>query len=216
MTIVALTGGIAAGKSTVASRLADHGIVVIDADQVAREVVDVGTETLASVVERFGAGITHPDGSLNREALGKIVFSDPQAREALNNIVHPAVRHTSAELFDQAHRDHPNTPVVYAVPLVAEARGHDEFDLIVVVHAPRTQRIARLVTYRGMTKADATARVDAQASDEERLAIADVVVDSSGEPADTLRAADQLAKALIAHWPDHLANMPTRFPTKES
>lgn len=216
MTIVALTGGIAAGKSTVSNRLAEHGIIVIDADQVARDVVEPGTDTLAKVLERFGPGVTHPDGSLNREALGRIVFSDPQARQALNDIVHPAVRRRSAELFEQANRDHPDTVVVYAVPLVAEARGRDEFDLIVVVHAPREQRISRLVEFRGMTEAEATARVDAQATDEQRLAIADVVVESTGEPADTAVAADQLAKALIAHWPDNLANMPTRFPTNQS
>lgn len=216
MTIVALTGGIAAGKSTVSNRLAEHGIIVIDADQVARDVVEPGTDTLAKVLERFGPGVTHPDGSLNREALGRIVFSDPQARQALNDIVHPAVRRRSAELFEQANRDHPDTVVVYAVPLVAEARGRDEFDLIVVVHAPREQRISRLVEFRGMSEAEATARVDAQATDEQRLAIADVVVESTGEPADTAVAADQLAKALIAHWPDNLANMPTRFPTNQS
>ena len=216
MTIVALTGGIAAGKSTVSNRLAEHGIIVIDADQVARDVVEPGTDTLASVLEHFGAGVAHPDGSLNREALGQIVFSDPEARGALNDIVHPAVRRRSAELFDQANRDHPEKPVVYAVPLVAEARGREEFDLIVVVHAPRDQRISRLVEFRGMSEDDATARVDAQATDDQRLAIADVVVMASGEPADTVIAADQLAAALIAHWPDALANMPTRFPTNQS
>jgi dephospho-CoA kinase len=216
MTIVALTGGIAAGKSTVSNLLADHGILVIDADQVARDVVEPGTATLASILDHFGAGVAHPDGSLNREALGKIVFSDPDARQAVNDIVHPAVRRRSAELFDQANRDHPDTVVVYAVPLVAEARGRDEFDLIVVVHAPREQRISRLVDFRGMSVDEATSRVDAQATDEERLAIADVVVDASGERSDTLRAADQLAKALIAHWPNDLARMPTRFPTNQS
>ena len=216
MTIVALTGGIAAGKSTVSDRLADHGIIVIDADQVARDVVEPGTDTLASVVERFGAGVANLDGSLNREALGQIVFSDQAARQALNDIVHPAVRRRSAELFEQANRDRPEKVVVYAVPLVAEARGRDEFDLIVVVHAPREQRISRLVEYRGMTEAEATARVDAQATDDQRLAIADVVVESSGEPADTVVAADQLAAALIAHWPDDLGHMPTRFPTNQS
>jgi dephospho-CoA kinase len=216
MTIVALTGGIAAGKSTVSNRLAEHGIVIIDADQVARDVVEPGTTTLATIFERFGVGVANSDGSLNREALGNMVFSDPQAREALNNIVHPAVRRRSHELFDQAHRDHPDQVVVYAVPLVAEAGRRDEFDLIVVVHAPKRQRISRLVRFRGMTEAEATSRVDAQATDEERLAIADVVLDSSGEPADTLLAADQLAQALIAHWPNNLASVPTRFPTNQS
>jgi dephospho-CoA kinase len=216
MTIVALTGGIAAGKSTVSDRLAQHGIHVIDADQVAREVVEPGTTALANIVAAFGEAVIHPDGSLNREALGKIVFADQAAREKLNAIVHPAVRHRSQQLFDQAHEHHSDTVVVYAVPLVAEGRSRDEFDLTVVVHTPRTMRISRLVDFRGMTEAEATARVDAQASDDERLAIADVVLDSSGEPADTLLAADQLAQALIAHWPNDLAGMPTHFPRKQS
>jgi len=216
MTIVALTGGIAAGKSTVSDRLAEHGILVIDADQVARDVVAPGTPALALIFDRFGEAVANPDGSLNREALGAIVFSDQGAREALNDIVHPAVRARSKELFDQTHRDEPDRVLVYAVPLVAEARGREEFDLIVVVHAPRPQRISRLVRHRGMTDADATARVDAQATDEQRLAIADVVVDSSGTQEDTLVAADQLAQALMSHWPDNLAAIPTRFPTNQS
>jgi dephospho-CoA kinase len=216
MTIVALTGGIAAGKSTVSNRLAQHGILVIDADQVARDVVAPGTDTLRKIVDRFGNGVAHADGSLNREALGAIVFSDPSARESLNDIVHPAVRRRSQELFDKAHQDDPDQVVVYAVPLVAEAMRRDEFDLIVVVHAPRDQRISRLVHHRGMTEADAVARVDAQATDEERLAIADVVVDASGEADDTLVAADQLATALVARWPNNLATIPTRFPTNQS
>jgi len=216
MTIVALTGGIAAGKSTVSDRLAQRGIRIVDADQVARDVVTPGSDTLKAIVDRFGDRVTHPDGSLDRKALGDIIFSDPKARQALNDIVHPAVQQRSRELFDRAHHDHPGTAVVYAVPLVAEARGQNEFDLIVVVHTPREQRIARLIDYRGMTKEDATARVDAQASDDERLAIADVVIDSSGKPDDTLLAADQLATALIAHWPDSLDAIPTRFPTNQS
>lgn len=216
MTIVALTGGIAAGKSTISDRLAEHGVLIIDADQVAREVVAPGTETLAKISQRFGQEVVHPDGTLNREALGSVVFSDPAARQVLNDLVHPAVRHRSQELFEKAHRDHPDRVVVYAVPLVAEAKRRDEFDLVVLAHAPHELRIARLVEYRGMTESEAAARVDAQASDDERLAIADIVVDSSGERSNTLLAADQLATALKAHWPDNLATIPTRFPTDQS
>jgi dephospho-CoA kinase len=216
MTIVALTGGIAAGKSTISDRLADHGVLIIDADQVARDVVAPGTDTLAKIIQRFGPEVVNPDGSLNREALGSVVFSDPAARQALNDLVHPAVRHRSQELFQKAHLDNPDQVVVYAVPLVAEAKRRDEFDLVVLVHAPREQRISRLVEFRGMTESEATARVDAQASDDERLAIADVVVDSSGERANTLLAADQLAAALIAHWPDNVRSIPTRFPSNRS
>jgi len=216
MTIVALTGGIAAGKSTVSNRLADHGILVIDADQVARNVVEPGSHTLREIVTRFGEGVLLPDGALNREALGAVIFSDPEARQQLNDIVHPAVRARSQELFERAKQDEPNRVVVYAVPLVAESGRGEEFDLIVVVDAPRAQRIARLVDTRGFSNKDATARVDSQASDEERRAIADVIINASGSLDETLAAADQLAHALIAHWPDNLSLVAPRFPSDQS
>lgn len=216
MTIVALTGGIAAGKSTVSNRLADHGILVIDADQVARDVVQPGSDTLALIVEKFGNGVLLADGQLNRDALGAMVFSDPAARAQLNDIVHPAVRERSQELFRLAADNAPDTVVVYAVPLVAESGRGDEFDLVVVVNAPREQRISRLVNNRGMSVEQATARVDAQASDHERLAIADVVIDASGSVEDTLTAADQLAVELVRHWPDNLARISRHFPSDQS
>jgi len=216
MTIVALTGGIAAGKSTVSNRLADHGILVIDADQVARDVVEPGSHTLAEIVTTFGEGVLLPDGALNREALGAVIFTDPEARQQLNDIVHPAVRTRSQELFERAKQDEPNRVVVYAVPLVAESGRGEEFELIVVVDAPRAQRISRLVDTRGLSVEDATARVDSQASDEERRAIADVIVDTSGSLDETLTAADELARALIAHWPNTLSLVAPRFPSDQS
>jgi dephospho-CoA kinase len=216
MTIVALTGGIAAGKSTVSTRLADHGILVIDADQVARDVVEPGSGTLSEIIKEFGQAIELPDGRLNREALGAIVFSDPEARQQLNAIVHPAVKARSKELFRRAELDEPHRVVVYAVPLVAESGRGEEFDLIVVVDAPRAQRISRLMQNRGLSLDEATARVDSQASDEERRAIADVVVDASGSLEETLTAADHLAKALISHWPHQLSQIAPRFSSDQS
>ncbi len=212
MTIVALTGGIGAGKSTVTARLVEHGARVIDADEVAREVVAPGTPALQAIVEAFGAEVLGADGSLNRVALGEIVFADPEARNTLNAIVHPAVRKRSQELFAQAQANDPQQIVVYAVPLLVESRGADSFDLVVVVDAPAPQRISRLVEHRGLSLDDATARVNAQASDDERLAIADVVIDASGSLETTQLAADQLASSLATHWPDRLTGLPTRFP----
>jgi dephospho-CoA kinase len=216
MPIVAVTGGIAAGKSTVSDRLALHGALVIDADQLARDVVEPGSATLREIVTQFGPGVCHPDGSLNRAALGAIVFEDHAARARLNAIVHPAVKTLSETLFRKAQTEEPDRVVVYAVPLIAESGRRDEFDLVVVVHAPRAIRIRRLVAHRGMTEAEATNRVDAQASDEERLAIADVILDASGTLEQTVASADQLSEWLWRCWPDQLALVPPRFPSADS
>lgn len=216
MTIVALTGGIGAGKSTVTDRLSHHGVLVIDADVVAREVVAPGTPALQAISEHFGPGVLHPDGSLNREALGKIVFSDPDQRAQLEAIVHPAVVAESGERFARAGAEDPTRPIVYAVPLLVESREIHSFDLVVVVDTPREQRIARLVEYRGMSHDEATARVDAQASDQERQAVADVILDSSGSLETTLQAADGLAATLWECWPDRLDTIPRRFPPSQA
>jgi dephospho-CoA kinase len=193
--LVGLTGGIASGKSAVATRLAEHGAVVVDADAVAREVVEPGTEGLARIAEEFGPGVIAADGSLDRPALGAIVFSDPQRRATLNAITHPAVWKRSHELFDAAPAD---AVVVYDVPLLAEGTRVDEFDLVVVVDAAAETRIGRMVELRGMSREEATRRIGSQASDAERLAIADVVIDSNGTLDETLRQADELWDALAA------------------
>jgi dephospho-CoA kinase len=213
MTLVALTGGIAAGKSTVADRLALHGALVIDADQVAREVVEPGTEALQAIVREFGPTVLTVDGMLDRAALASLVFPDSDARAKLNAIVHPAVKKRSQELFADAQRQEPGRVLVYAVPLVAESGRRDEFDLVVVVDAPRATRIDRLITHRGMTRQEATARVNAQASDEARRAIADVLLDASGTLDNTVAAADELSVALIDNWPDTLSLIPPRIPS---
>ncbi|MWV49822.1 dephospho-CoA kinase [Rathayibacter sp. VKM Ac-2803] len=198
MHLVALTGGIASGKSTVARRLAEHGAVVVDADVLAREVVEPGEPALQAVVERFGPAMLREDGSLDRAALGAVVFADASARADLNAITHPAVGERSQRLFSEAAAADPEAVVVYDVPLLAEGRGAAEFDEVVVVHAPEAVRVERLVALRGMSEAEARARVGAQATDEQRLALADVVVDSSGTLEDTLARADLLWERLVS------------------
>lgn len=194
MYLIGLTGGIASGKSTVARRLAEHGAVHVDADVLAREVVEPGTAGLAAIIDQFGPSVVSPDGTLNRPALGAIIFSDPERREALNRITHPAVWARARELFDQAEAADPDAVIVYDVPLLAEASGDRpmSFDLIVVVHADTATRISRLIELRGMTRAEATHRLNSQATDTERLAIADIVIDSNGTLEETLLQADDL------------------------
>jgi len=179
---MALTGGIASGKSTVAAMLVEHGAVHIDADALARDVVAAGTPGLAAIEAEFGAGVLRPDGSLDRAALGAIIFSDPEQRERLNAITHPAVWGRTRELIHEAETSDPRAIVVYDVPLLAEAAADRRlaFDLIVVVHADAETRITRMITQRGLTRVEAVARISSQASDDERLAIADVVIDNSG------------------------------------
>lgn len=196
MPLIALTGGIASGKSTIARRLADHGAVVVDADQIVRDVQQPGSPVLAEIARAFGADVIRADGSLDRAALGAKVFGDAQRLATLNHIVHPAVRVESERRFAAAVAADPRAVVVYDVPLLAEARAADPWDLVVVAHAPAEMRAQRLVTERGMTDADARARIASQVPDEERLKLADVVVDTSGSLQETLRQADALWERL--------------------
>ena len=174
---VGLTGGIGSGKSEVSLRLAAHGAVVIDADLAAREVVAPGTPGLAQVAEAFG-----PDGSLNRERLGEIVFGDPDLRVKLNEIVHPLVRGwmAAAEQAAVQASGPPGPVIVHDVPLLAESRGRAGFDVVIVVDVPPELQLERLVSLRGMPPEQARARMAAQAGREQRLAVADVVIDNSG------------------------------------
>lgn len=199
MPLIALTGGIASGKSTIARRLAEHGAVVVDADRTVRELQEPGRPVFEQIVDAFGPGVVAPDGSLNRPALGSIVFDDPDKLATLNAIVHPAVRDETQRRFREAFDADPDAVVVYDVPLLREARGTGEWDRIVVAHAPAPVRIERMVVDRGMTRDDAAARVRNQASDEDRLALADVVIDTSGTIEHTLEQADRL-------WDDLRAN----------
>ena len=194
MQIIALTGGIASGKSTVSNRLAEHGAVVVDADLLAREVVEPGTPGLAAIRERFGDAVIAKDGSLNRPALGAIVFGDPAALADLNAITHPAVWRAALERFAQVEASDPDPLVVYDVPLLVEASPDRplRFDRVVVVEADRAERIRRLIVERGMSEADAERRIGAQADDEQRRAVADVVIDNNGSKDDLLRRVDAL------------------------
>jgi dephospho-CoA kinase len=179
---VGLTGGIGSGKSEVSRRLAERGAVVIDADVAAREVVVPGSPGLARIAEAFGVGVLRPDGSLNRERLGEIVFSDPGLRAKLNEIVHPLVREWMQAAEEAAVRAAapPGPVVVHDVPLLAESRGRAGFDVVIVVDVPPEAQAERLVRLRGMPAEQARARMAAQASREQRLALADIVIDNSG------------------------------------
>ena len=179
---VGLTGGIGSGKSEVARRLAEHGAVLIDADVAARQVVVPGSPGLARIAAAFGDGVLRPDGSLNRERLGEIVFGDPALRTRLNEIVHPLVREWMAAAERAAVRaaPPPGPVVVHDVPLLAESRGRAGFDVVIVVDVPPEVQVERLVRVRGMAPEQARARMAAQASREQRLAVADVVIDNSG------------------------------------
>lgn len=174
---VGLTGGIGAGKSEVSRLLARYGAVLIDADRIAREVVEPGTPGLTAVVEAFGPDILNTDGSLDRSALGEIVFADSARLATLNGIVHPLVGARSAELERAAG---PGAIVVHDVPLLTENGLAPLYDLVVVVDASPGTQLDRLVRLRGMTESDARARMAVQATREERLAVADLVVDNDG------------------------------------
>ncbi|MEV0344228.1 dephospho-CoA kinase [Nonomuraea sp. NPDC050680] len=175
---IGLTGGIGSGKSEVSKRLAARGAVVIDADKIAREVVEPGTPGLARVVAVFGDEVLHPDGSLDREKLGAIVFADSDKLATLNGIVHPLVGERVADLQRQTADD---AIMVYDVPLLAENRLAPMYDVVIVVDAADEVRIARLAEHRGMPEHDAKARIAAQATRQDRLAIADIVIDNEGD-----------------------------------
>jgi dephospho-CoA kinase len=177
MLTVGLTGGIGAGKSEVARLLVSYGAVLVDSDRIAREVVEPGTAGLAAVVEEFGPGVLGGDGRLDRPKLGAIVFADEERLRALNAIVHPLVRQRSQELQQAAG---PDAIVVHDVPLLTENGLAPLYDLVVVVDAaPGTQR-DRLVRLRGMSPQEAESRMAAQATREQRLAVADLVIDNDG------------------------------------
>lgn len=196
MPLIALTGGIASGKSTIARRLAEHGAVIVDADALVREVQQPGSPVLDAIGAEFGADVLLPDGSLDRAALGARVFGDPDRVKRLNAIVHPAVRGLSAQRFAEAFAADPQAVVVYDVPLLVEARATDPWELVVVAHAPASLRRERLVSLRGMSDEEADARLASQVSDDRRLAIADVVVDTSRTMDDTIGQVDALWERL--------------------
>jgi dephospho-CoA kinase len=183
MVRVGLTGGIASGKSLVAAELAARGAIIIDADVLAREVVEPGTPALAAIVERFGPQILS-DGQLDRSRLAEMVFADPVARRDLERIVHPAVRARAAELERAAD---PAAVVVHVIPLLVETGQQEDFDVVVTVDVDHETQIRRLMARNGFSLAEAESRIAAQASREARLAASDVVVDNTAD-LDLLRA----------------------------
>ncbi|MEC3974147.1 dephospho-CoA kinase [Amycolatopsis sp. H20-H5] len=191
---VGLTGGIGAGKSTVANRLAEHGAVLIDSDLLAREVVERGSKGLAEIVAAFGEDVLAADGSLDRPALAAKAFADDEARKKLNAIVHPRVGARTAELMAAAG---PDAVVVHDIPLLVENGLAPAYHLVIVVDAPVETRVRRLVEARGMAEADARARIRAQATGEQRRAAADVWLDNGG-------AADVVLAEVDALWADRL------------
>jgi len=192
MQLIALTGGIASGKSTIGRRFEELGAVRIDADQLAREAVAPGSPGLRRVVERFGTELLTADGFLDRAALGSRVFGDEAALADLNAIVHPEVRRLFEERLAEARVADPSAVVVYELPLLVETGAVDGWDLIVVADAPEQVRIARMVELRGMTEREAADRLARQAGDEERRVVADVVIDTSGTEARTQEQVDAL------------------------
>ena len=172
-----LTGGVASGKSTVAAILSELGALVVDADRLAREVVEPGSEGLDQIAREFGPAMLTQDGALDRAAMGAVVFADEEARRRLETVIHPLVRARAAEIEAAAG---PDAVVVHDIPLLVETGQADAFDEVVVVDVPEGTQVERMTSLRGMTREEALARVAAQATREQRLAVATYVIDNTG------------------------------------
>ncbi|WP_062377672.1 dephospho-CoA kinase [Demequina pelophila] len=192
---IGLTGGIASGKSTASARFAELGALVVDHDELARRAVEPGSAALADIAREFGDAVI-VDGALDRRALAAIVFEDDDARRRLNAIVHPYVFAMGAAADKRAHADGERV-VVHDIPLLVEAAGDDGFDMVVTVEAGQRLRVRRLMEGRGMTHAEALARIRSQASDEERRAAADVVLDGTGTVEELRRQVDELWRMAV-------------------
>jgi len=192
---VGLTGGIASGKSTVSRMLAEHGAVIIDSDLIAREVVAPGTDGLAEVVAAFGPEVLTEDGALDRPRVGAIVFADPEKRKALEAIIHPRVFLRAIEI-DEAAGD--QAVIVNDIPLLAETNQSDRFDAVVVVDVPPALQVERMVRDRGMSVEEAESRIAAQATREQRLAIATYVIENTGTLKDLEQRVADVYAALLA------------------
>lgn len=209
---VGLTGGIGSGKSTVAARLTDLGAAVVDADRVAREVVEPGMPALAAIADRFGSDLLTPEGALDRPALGRVVFGDPAALRDLEAITHPAIWARTDELMAEAAAR--TDVVVHDMPLLVEKCMAPEYHLVIVVGTSEETRVHRLVEHRGMSEDDARARIRAQASDEQRHAAADAWLDNEGAPADLTFAVEALWRNRIRSFADNLeAGTVVRYPS---
>ncbi|NLA10804.1 MAG: dephospho-CoA kinase [Firmicutes bacterium] len=196
MLIVGLTGGIASGKSTVARMLQERGAVLLDADIIAREVVEPGTEAWSEIVEWLGPAIAGPDGAIDRQRLGELVFSDPGVRQRLNAIVHPRVFATFHRCTEELRRRGDTAVLFYDVPLLLESQMDRLVDLVVVVYLPEEIQLSRLQSRDGLTKEAALARMRSQMPLEEKRARADVVIDNRGSLSETRRQVDQFWEEL--------------------
>lgn len=177
--LIGLTGGIGAGKSTVAQLFEERGVPIVDADAIARDVVKPGEPALAELVEYFGESILGAGGELNRGKLAEVAFADAESNEALNAIMHPAISAETAKRIDALRGDH--SVIVHDVPLLVEAGLAGNYDLTVLVDTPAEVRLQRLTELRGMDPEDAKKRIAAQATDEQRRAVCDVALDNSGD-----------------------------------
>jgi dephospho-CoA kinase len=194
MFLIGLTGGIAAGKSTVAKRWVEHGATEIDADSLARDVVQPGSDGLRQVVQAFGESIIEDSGELNRKALAKLIFESDEKRLLLNSILHPLIRQLAAEQLKKFDDD---AIVIYNVPLLVEAEVDHDFNLVVTVEAPEDEQIKRLVQTRGLSEPEAKRRIAAQAKPIERAARADRVLNSNQDINLLLRDADNLWREVV-------------------
>lgn len=201
---VGLTGGIGSGKSTVSRRLAELGAVVVDADLIAREVVEPGEPALAQIRERFGDTVFDADGALDRPSLGRVVFGEPEALAALEGITHPAIWDRTAQKF-LAAREAGTRIGVHDMPLLVEKEMAGEYHLVIVVDTDEETRVSRLVADRGMPEGEARSRIATQATDEQRQAVADVLLDNNGSPEDLVAAVDRLWRERLVPFADHLA-----------
>ncbi len=194
MTRVGLTGGIASGKSTVSAILEELGATIIDGDQLAREVVEKGTPGLAQVVDAFGPEILTPDGHMDRAKVGQIVFNDDEKRKLLEGIVHPLVFERYAELEAAAPED---GLVVHDIPLLAESGRADTFDAVIVVETPAEVQVERMLRDRGWTRADAESRIAAQATPEQRRAIATHLIVNTGTREELRKRVEEVFRDLV-------------------
>ncbi len=194
MFLIGLTGGIGSGKSTVAARLQEKGAVIVDADQIAREIVEPGEPALAELASAF-AGVLNEDGTLNRAELARQAFASEESTKTLNRITHPQIRNRTRERLEEAEADGANV-VVYDMPLLIENDEADQVDHVLVVDAPDEVRVQRLVEYRGLEAADARRRIAAQVDRETRLKHADTILDNSGSKDSLLAQVDEFWKSI--------------------
>lgn len=200
MPLIALTGGIAAGKSTVATRLRALGAHVISADELVRYVQRGGSPTLEAIRERFGLGVITADGELDRAALGRLIFDDAQARKDLENLVHPAIGVEFSVRVGEILAAEPDAIIIYDIPLLVETNRAGEFDGVIVITCDPQIRHDRLVALRGLSSVDAWARINAQASEETRVALADWLIDSTDSVTRTLAQTDRVWHELVSAY----------------